>query len=87
MLSLLTSFVDWFMAYFLYCSPYSYRSSNYRDSDSCHSFSILRVIAKSKQKLFASWKSDNYRKENKGNKEFDKCCFEYNRNILLFSGK
>ena len=23
------SFVDWFMASFLYCFPYSYRSSNY----------------------------------------------------------
>ena len=35
-------FVHWFMASFLYCSPYSYRSSNYR------SFSILKEAKKMK---------------------------------------
>ena len=36
------------MASFLHCYPYSYHSSNYRDS--CCSFSILKMIAKSKEK-------------------------------------
>ena len=47
------SFVDWLMASFLYCSPYSYRSSNYRDSDSCRSFRLLKAIAKTNGNLFA----------------------------------
>ena len=42
------SFVDWFMASFLYCFPYSYRSSNYCNSNSCRSFTFLKAIAKSK---------------------------------------
>ena len=33
---------------------YSYRSSNYRDSDSCRSFSLLKAIAKRLQLLFAN---------------------------------
>ena len=33
---------------FLYCFPYSYSSSNYCDSDSCCSFTLLKVLAKSK---------------------------------------
>ena len=41
-------FVDWFMASFLYCFPYSYRFSNYCDSNSCRSFTFLKAIAKSK---------------------------------------
>ena len=44
----------------------SYRSSNYRDSDSCRSFSLLKAIAKRLQLLFANaFKSVNgeqYRK-------------------------
>ena len=42
------SFVDWSMASFLYCFPYSYRSSNYCNSNSCRSFTLLKAIAKSK---------------------------------------
>ena len=40
-------FVDWFMASFLYCCPYSYCYSNSCDSNSCHSFTLLNVLAKS----------------------------------------
>jgi len=47
------SFVDWFMASFLYCFPYSYRSSNYCDSNSCCSFTLLKALAKSTGNLFA----------------------------------
>ena len=47
------SFVDWFMASFLYCFPYSYRSSNYCDSNSCRSFTLLKALAKSNGNLFA----------------------------------
>jgi hypothetical protein len=43
------SFVDWFMASFLYCFPYSYRSSYYCDS----SFTLLKVLAKSNGNLIA----------------------------------
>ena len=42
------SFVDLFMASFLYCFPYSYRSSNYCDSNICRSFTLLKALAKSK---------------------------------------
>ena len=66
-------FVDWFIASFLYCFPYSYRSSNYCDSNSCRSFTLLKALAKSNGNLIAfksdnyryrdSWKSDNFRKE------------------------
>ena len=35
-------FVDWFIASFLYCFQYSYRSSNYCDSNSCRSFTLLK---------------------------------------------
>ena len=42
------SFVDLFMAYFLYCFPYSYRSSKYCDSNSCRSLTLLKALAKSK---------------------------------------
>ena len=56
------SFVDWLMASFLYCLPYSYRSSNYCDSNSCRSFTLLKALAKSNGNLFAiAFKSDNYR--------------------------
>ena len=69
------NFVYWFMASFLYCFPYSYRSSNYCDSNSCCSFTLLQALAKSNGNLIAiafksdnyryrdSWKSDNFRKE------------------------
>ena len=39
------------MASFLYCSPYSYSSTNYRDS--CLSFTLLKALAKSTDYLFA----------------------------------
>ena len=54
------SVVDWFMGSFLYCFPYSYRSSNYCDSKICRSFTLLKALAKSNGILFAR-KSDNYR--------------------------
>ena len=40
------SFVDWFMVH-------SYRSSNYCDSNSCRSFTLLKVLAKSNGNLMA----------------------------------
>jgi len=47
------SFVDWFMASFLYCFPFSYRS-----------FTLLKALAKSNGNLNAiAFKSDNFRKE------------------------
>ena len=33
--------------------PFSYRSSNYRDSNSCRSCSLLKAIAKRKGKIIA----------------------------------
>ena len=63
------SFVDWFMTSFLYCFLYSYRSSNYCDSNSCHSFALLKALAKSNGNLIGiafyrnSWKSDNFRRK------------------------
>ena len=45
------SFVDWFMASFLYCFPYSYRS-----------FRLLKALAKSNGNLFAiAFKSEKER--------------------------
>ena len=56
------SFVDWFMASFLYCFPYSYHSSNYCDSNSCRSFMLLKALAKSSGNLFAiAFKSEKER--------------------------
>ena len=61
------------MASFPYCFPYSYRSPNYCDSNSCRTFTHLKALAKSNDNLFAiafksdnyhycdSWKSDNFR--------------------------
>ena len=47
----------------------SYRSSNYRDSDSCHSFLLLKAIAIILPLLFANaFKSDNYMGSNIENK-------------------
>ena len=46
-MSLCVSYVDLFMAYFLYCFPYSYRSLNYCDSNSCRSFTLIKALAKS----------------------------------------
>jgi hypothetical protein len=67
------SFVDWFMASFLYCFPYSYCSSNYCDSNSCRSFTLLKALAKSNGNLIAFtfksqkerqlWKSEIFKKE------------------------
>ena len=55
-------FVDWFMAYFLYCFTYSYRSSNYCDSNSCQSFTHLKALAKSNGNLIAiAFKSEKER--------------------------
>ena len=49
----------------LYCFPYSYRSSNYCDSNSCRFFTLLKALAKSNV-IFSlpplrARKSDNYR--------------------------
>ena len=67
------------MASFLHCSPYSYCSSNYSDSNSCCSLGLLKALAKSNGNLFAiaskseksdnycycdSWKNDNYKETN-----------------------
>jgi hypothetical protein len=41
------------MASFLYCFPYSYRSSNYCDSNSCRSFTLFKALAKSNSNLIA----------------------------------
>ena len=46
-------FVDWFMASFLYCFLYSYRTSNYCESNSCRSFTLLKALAKSIGNLIA----------------------------------
>ena len=54
------------MASFLYSSPYSYCSSNYRDSNSCLSFSLLKEISPLRARkgdnycYRDSWKSNNY---------------------------
>ena len=51
-----------FMASFLYCFPYSYRSSNYCDSNSWSSYTLLKALAKSKGNLFAiAYKSEKER--------------------------
>ena len=42
------------MASFLYCFPCSYRSSNYCNSNSCRSFTLLKALAKSNGNLFAT---------------------------------
>ena len=42
LLNFLYWFADLLMASFLYCSPYSYRSFNYCDSNSCWSFRLLK---------------------------------------------
>ena len=56
------SFVDWFMASFLYCFPYCYHSSNYCDSNSCRSFTLLKALAKSNGNLIAiAFKSEKER--------------------------
>ena len=67
--------------FFSVFSLYSHYSTNYRCSDSCCSFSILKAIAKSKGELIAiafksnnyrhcnCWKSNKYRKGNKGEKQ------------------
>jgi hypothetical protein len=48
--------------FFSYFFPYSYRSSNYCDSNTCRYFTLLKALAKSKGNLFAiAFKSDNYR--------------------------
>ena len=46
-------FVDWFMASSMYCSPYSYPSSNYCNSNCFRSFTLLKALAKSNINLFA----------------------------------
>ena len=47
------SFVDWFIASFLYCFPHSYRSFNYCNSISCRCFTILKALAKSNGNIIA----------------------------------
>jgi hypothetical protein len=48
------------MASFLYCFPYSYRSSNYCDSNSCRSFTLLKALAKSESTHIAiAFKGEN----------------------------
>ena len=60
------SCVDSFMACFLYCFPYSLRSSNYCDSNSCRSFTLLKALAKSNCNLFAiAFKSEKERSKKK----------------------
>ena len=58
-------FVDSLITSFLYCFPYSYRSSNYRDSYCCRLFRLLKALAKSNGKFslspLTSIKSDNFR--------------------------
>ena len=50
------------MASFLYCFRYSYRSSNYCDSNSCRSFTLLKALAKSNGNLLAiAFKSEKER--------------------------
>ena len=48
---MMNSNIDFRYALNLVISPFSYRSSNYRKSESCCSFSFLKAIAKSKGKL------------------------------------
>ena len=56
------SFVYWFMASFLYCFPYSYCSSNYCDSNSCRTFTLLKALAKSNGNLIPiAFKSEKER--------------------------
>ena len=56
------SFVDWFMASFLYCFLYSYRSSKYCDSNGCRSLTLLKTIVKSNVNLIAiAFKSEKER--------------------------
>ena len=47
---------------FFYCSPFSYCSANYCDSNNCRSFTLLNMVAKSNGNLFAiafiAFKSD-----------------------------
>ena len=47
---------------FLYCSPFSYHSSNYWNSNSCRSFTVLKALAKSNGNLFViAFKSEKER--------------------------
>ena len=56
------SFLDWFMASFLYFFPYSYRSSNNCNSNSCRSFTLLKALAQSNGNLIAiAFKSEKER--------------------------
>ena len=48
------SVVAWFMASFLYCFLYNYFSSNYCNSNSCCSFTLLKAIAKSYQNFLGA---------------------------------
>ena len=47
------SFIDLFVASFLYCFSYSYRSSKYCDSNNCCSFKFFKALLKSNCNLFA----------------------------------
>jgi hypothetical protein len=60
------SFVDWFMASFLYCISYSYRSPNYCDSNRCRSFTLLKALAKINGILIAiAFKRERHQKRSK----------------------
>ena len=48
-----SNFYNIVIASFLYCFPYSYRSSDYCDSNSCRSFTLPKELAKTKGNLFA----------------------------------
>ena len=90
------------MASFLYCFPYSYRSSNYCNSNSCRSFTLLKALAKSNSNLFAiaffarksdnyryrdSWKSDNFRERAiKKSKELIPKRMQKGLRVIIFQG-
>ena len=59
-------------SFFPYCFPYSYRSSNYCDSNSCRSLTLLKALAKSNGNLFAiAFKSERERRLSLNNEWLD----------------
>ena len=52
------------MVSFLYCSPNSYCTSNYCNSDSCRSFRLLKALTKSNGILIAIRERNNFRESN-----------------------
>ena len=51
--SILNEFCRLVHGFFLYCFPYSYRSSNYCDSNIYRFFTLLKALAKSNGNLIA----------------------------------